>query len=212
MSSYNRAQMNVSQELLEKRRTFIRSCVKLLAVYSSRHKTSIHSKETELNYVLTAQLNHLRSTVRDAAELQILLSEFLGVLNVDHLTKICENCFTLWLKNTSGDEAIIGAMLKSLCETCTNCDLVAALLEVCISTYFLNRGSNFTEPSWGEIASLLVPYPPRLTELERVVVSRGYVLTLHVLLQQKSSGSADPIALMNIALQWLEMIKIRLFG
>lgn len=195
--------------MLDKRRAYIRSYVKLIAVFSSRHKASIQSKEPDLNRVLSAQLSHLEATVQDRAELQILLTELLGVLNLNDLNRANENCFTLWIKNRAGDGAVISAFLKVLPEACANCDLTAVLLESCITAYFQNRGANSSEPSWNELIDTLTTYPPRLTELEHILVSRGCVLTLHILLEQRALKSTDPVTLMNLALTWLEEIKIR---
>lgn len=208
-SGYSKAFASVSQALLEKRRTFIRSYVKLIAVFSSRHKASIHSKEADLNRVISTQLGHLEVTVQDEAEMQILLAEFLSVLNLNDLSKINETCFTLWIRNQAGDGAVIRAFLKVLPEACVNCDLTAVLLESCITSYFQNRSANVGEPLWKEIVEVLKPYPPRLTELEHVLVCRGCVLTLHVLLEQRAIKSADPLSVMNIAQRWLEEIKVR---
>lgn len=209
MSGYNRIYSASSQLLLEKRRTYLRSYVKLIAVFSSRHKASLQSKESELNRVLSAQLSHLEATVQEEAELQILLAEFLAVLNLNHLSRINENCFTMWIKNRAGDGSVVKILMKVLPETCVNCDLSAVLLESCISAYFQNRGGNSSEATWKVVVETLVPYPPRLTELEHVLVSRGCVLTLHALLEQRALKSTDPINLMNLALTWLEELKIR---
>lgn len=187
----------------------MRSYVKLIAVFSSRHKASIQTKENDLNRVISAQLSHLEATVQEEAELQILLSDLLAVLNHSHIAKTNETCFTLWLKNRAGDGAVIRAFLKVLPEACVNCDLTAVLLESCIVAYFQNRSANSSEPSWQEVIDTLVPYPPRLVELERVLVSRGCVLTLHVLLKQRMMKSSDPLNLMNLALSWLQQLKIR---
>lgn len=209
VSGYNRIYTSASETLLEKRRIYLRGYVKLIAIFCSRYKTSIQSKETDLNRVLSAQLSHLEATVEDEAELQILLTELLGVLNLNHLNKINENCFILWIKNRAGDGLVIGAFLKVLPEVCINCDLTAVLLENCIAAYFQNRSAASFEPSWREVIENLIPYPPRLTELERVLVSRGCILTLHALLEQRALKSADPLSLMNLTLKWLEDIKIR---
>lgn len=195
--------------MLEKRRTFLRTYIKLIAVFSSRNKTALQSKEAELNRVLSAQLSHLEATVQEQAELQILLIEFLAVLNLNHLKKINENCFTMWIKNRAGDGVIVKALLNVLPHACAGCDLVAVLLECCISAYFYNRGGNCGEGVWKEVVAMLVVYPPRLMELERALVAHGCVLTLHALLEQRALKSTDPVNLMSVALQWLEEIKIR---
>lgn len=208
VSGYNRFYPTTSQLLLEKRRTFLRAYIKLIAVFSSRHKTALQSKEAELNRVLSAQLSHLEATVQEQAELQILLIEFLAVLNLNHLKKINANCFTIWIKNRAGDGVVIKALLNVLPHTCADCDLVAVLLECCISAYFHNRGGNCGEGVWKEVVDTLVMYPPRLMEMERALVAQGCVLTLHTLLEQRALKSTDPINLMSLALKWLEEIKI----
>lgn len=209
MSGYNRIYATSSQILIEKRRTFLRSYAKLIAVYSSRHKASLQSKEPDLNRVLSAQLSHLETTVQDEAELQILFTEFLAVLNLNLLNKINENCFTVWIRNRAGDSSVIKTLLKVLPEACLNCDLTAVLLESCIIAYFHNRSSDSTKATWKEVIDTIVVYPPRLTELEHMLVLRGCVLTLHAILEQRAKKSTDPINLMNLALSWLEQIKIR---
>lgn len=196
--------------LLEKRRTFLRSYVKLIAVFSSRNKASLQSKEADLNRALSAQLSHLESTVHEKAELQILSLEFLAILNLSQLNKINQNCFTMWISNRAGDGAIIKTFIKVLSEACENCDLTAVLLETCIESYFQNR-ANSDEPTWKEIIETLIVHPIRVTELERALVSQGCVLTLHTILEQRASKFADPINLTHIALTWLEEIKIRYY-
>lgn len=195
--------------LLEKRRTYLRSYVKLIAVFSSRNKASLQSTEKDLNRALSAQLSHLEAIVQEEAELQILLTEFLAVLNLSQMNKINENCFTVWIKNRAGDSAILKAFLKVLTETCVNCDLTAVLLESCILAYFQNRGATSDKPSWKEIIEILVVCPRQLTELEHALVSRGCAMTLHAFLKQRALKSTDPINVMNIALTWLEGLKIR---
>lgn len=209
VSGYSRIVASSSESLLEKRRTYLRTFVKLIAVFSSRHKASLQSKESDFNRVLSAQLTHLEATVEEEAELQILLTELLAVLNLSHLDKINENCLTLWIKNRTGDGLMIKTFIKILPEVCVNCDLAAVLLESCITAYFENRSSSFPGASWTEITEILNPYPPRLTELERVLVSRACVLTLHALLEQRALKHLDPIDIMQTALNWLEEIKIR---
>lgn len=132
--------MDLSPDLLQKRHIFVRSYLKLLAVYTSRHKASIQSKENEIMFVINSQLNHMEAVVHEQDEMEIILGEMLCTLNFTSINNVAEKCFSTWMSSRMGDEMVIKILLKVLTRNVTDCDIVGKILENMVSTYFFNRG------------------------------------------------------------------------
>lgn len=117
--------------------------MKLISIYTTRHKSSIQSKENELVFVINSQLSHMESVVKDEEEMQAILEEQLCVLNITGISKIAEKCYTIWIGGRLGDGMIIKCLLNTLPRSVGNNEIVASLLEAVVNVYFQNRGRYF---------------------------------------------------------------------
>ncbi|KAF2894637.1 hypothetical protein ILUMI_11535 [Ignelater luminosus] len=194
--------------LVQKRHIYVRSYVKLLCVLASKHKLLVPSKINQLNFVITSNLNHMEAVVKSEEELNVVLNEMLGLLNIDNVKKSATSCFEQWIISKHADSEILKAFLRTLAVSVTDNDVVATLYECAVQTYFFNSASQNAVKSWKNLANLIKPYPPKLNELEQVLIAQGKLLALHALLVQKVATCADSLALLNQILHWLENIKI----
>lgn len=134
-----------STNQLKKRHIFVRSYVKLIVVFSSKYKSTINSRDLELNNIITYQLNYLEQIVEDLEEFKVLLSEFFEILNQSIINRMVIRSFEDWLSNKSSHGLVIKAVLQSLSTAVCDTDISAVLYETVINSYFNNNGLiNFT--------------------------------------------------------------------
>ncbi|CAG9856312.1 unnamed protein product [Phyllotreta striolata] len=191
-----------------KRLIFIKTTVKLLSVYSNRNKSSISRKEQDIAVLVTRQLNDLETTVSDENELIMLLSEILCTLNIDDVKCFALGSFIKWIENKPGNGIVIRSLLKTLGTVVTDYDILASLLEVTISSYFVNTVSDDFQPNWREIGELLNISIPKQTELQQSILNKSCLLALNAILVQMMSKQNNTEILLNLCLEWLVSVKI----
>lgn len=120
---------------------FVRSYVKLVAVYTSKYKATIAAKEANLNNLISYQLNYMEQIVEDIDELKTLLSELFEILNQSIINKMVIKSFIDWISNKHSHGREIKAILQNL--ACSVCDmeLAATLYETTLNSYFNNNGN-----------------------------------------------------------------------
>lgn len=145
--------------------------------------------------------------MQNLEEFNVLLSTFLEILNQQAIASVGTKCFDYWISTKSGDSLAVKSILQTSSMVVADQEIVSAILEVTLNSYFCNKSEE--EVSWSEASSLLRAYPPKQTELEQMLVSKGCVLTLHGFLMSKMTSSMDSKALLNTSIDWLQNIKIR---
>ncbi|KAK5643248.1 hypothetical protein RI129_007093 [Pyrocoelia pectoralis] len=197
-----------SDTIFLKQHIYIRSFVKLISVLCSKHKSVALAKSEQLNSVISSSLSHLETVIKRDEALVIVLEDMVGILNIEVISNGATQCFEKWCSSQTSDSAILKAMLDILPSCVNNNEVVAILIESIIHRYFLNIDyQNFVSP-WKYLVKYLRPFPPKQLELEKVLVTKGKLLTLHVLLLQKTATCTDSSALLNTILQWLDELKL----
>lgn len=127
-------------DLLKKRHVFTRSYVKLIAMFTNKHKALIPSKENELTSVLNAQLAHLESIVHTTEEFNVMLTTYLEVLNLQPIIVPATKCFEQWVSSKSGDSLVVKSILQTLSSTVTDHNAAVTVFEATLNSYFVNNG------------------------------------------------------------------------
>ncbi|CAH0560105.1 unnamed protein product [Brassicogethes aeneus] len=205
VSGCNRSLPSDGKEVLIKRLIFIRTFIKLLSVYSSKHKSHVPSKESEISSVITRQLNEIE-IISTSPEDQIeIISEMLHILNITNLSHIGSKAFMTWIKNKSGDSNTLECLLKSAGVAVNDLNTLGDILETLLTSYFQNTAG---EPSWKYIGENINILPSKLSELEQLLLEKGCILSLNAILVQRMAKYNDAEALLNTTLNWLMNIKI----
>ncbi|CAG9823224.1 unnamed protein product [Phaedon cochleariae] len=197
-----------TSDTLPRRLIYVKTYTKLLSVYSNRHKNNVQRKEQEIFVLVSRQLNDLECVVEQAEEMTVLLAELEGILNIDNIELIALKSFTKWIENKTGNGIIVSSLLKSLGMAVRDPGILAELLEVTITSYFMNTISDEFEPTWREVSGLLTVLASKQTELERALLSKGCLLTLNAIFVQRISNCNDVGALLNLCLDWMVNTKI----
>uniref|UniRef100_A0A1Y1N595 Ectopic P granules protein 5 homolog n=2 Tax=Photinus pyralis TaxID=7054 RepID=A0A1Y1N595_PHOPY len=205
---YHESYEHASDNVFLKQHIFIRSFVKLISVLCSKHKAIAVAKTEQLNSVISASLLHLETVIRREEALVIVLEDMVGILNIDLISNGATQCFERWLSTKTSESIILKAMLHVLPSSVNNSEVVASLVESAVFRCFFNIDhNNFVSP-WKYLVKYLRPYPPKQLELEKCLVAKGKLLTLHVLLLQKTATCTDSTLLLNTILRWLEELKL----
>ncbi|KAK9871044.1 hypothetical protein WA026_010002 [Henosepilachna vigintioctopunctata] len=195
------------RESLNKRYIYVRSYVKLMSVFASRHKLTVPSREKEIYAVINNQVKHLEIVVKSDEELNLIIQEFLNILNIPGIGHLGLKCICQWISTKSGNDIVIALLLQISSQVVSNYEYVASLYELAIESYFQNVNEQY-EPSWRHIAESSKIVSMKQIELEQVLVNKGSILTLHAILLRKVSLCSDYNMLMNQCLDWLSSIKI----
>lgn len=129
-----------STNQMKKRHLYIRSYIKLIAIYGSRYKATINSKELELNNLIYYQLNYMEQVVENIDELKVLLSEFFELLNQSIINKMAIKSFVQWISNKPSHGSAIKAVLQTLALSVCDTEMSATLFETTMNSYFNNNG------------------------------------------------------------------------
>ncbi|XP_028134145.1 ectopic P granules protein 5 homolog isoform X1 [Diabrotica virgifera virgifera] len=208
VSMCNGQQPTMSPETLSKRLTYVRTCVKLLSVYTNRNKSNIPRKEQDIYTLITRQLNDIEHMVSTEEEMITLLKEMLCCLNIESVKFIALKSFAKWVENKPGDGLIIRCLLQTMGTTVTEYDVLAELLEVTVNSYFLNTVLDGVLPSWREIGELLNILANKQTELQQAALNRNCLLALNAIFVQLISKHNNTEILLNLCLDWMMNIKI----
>lgn len=129
-----------SSNQIKKRHLYVRSYIKLIAMYASRYKATVNSKETDFNNLISYQLNYIEQVVENVDELKVLLSEFFEILNQSIINKMAIKTFVDWISNKSSHGNEIKAVLQILASSVCDMGISATLFETTINSYFNNNG------------------------------------------------------------------------
>lgn len=208
VSGYDK-KMEVCQiSTINKRTTFVKSYVKLLSVFSSRHKTVALQRKDELASMIQNQLLHLDKIVSTDEERETLLIEFLQILNINNANDVALKCISQWIAGKSGNAATIKIILQVAGKIIVNSEYLAGIFELAIMNYFQNNVDGAYNPDWLEITNNLNVQSSRQTELESVLLNKGCVLTLNTILLQRMKTQTNHEVLLNHCIQWIENLKI----
>lgn len=83
----------------------------------------------------------MEAVVKSEEELNIILNEMLGLLNIDNVKKSATTCFERWIISKHADSEILKAFLRTLAISVTDNEIVATLYECTVQTYFFNSGT-----------------------------------------------------------------------
>ncbi|KAF7282452.1 hypothetical protein GWI33_002679 [Rhynchophorus ferrugineus] len=210
VSGLNKSWVSLNPSLEQKRLIFVKSNIKMLSVYVSRHRNLLGSRQRELHTVIIEYLNNVETIVTTDDEMHNLLKELVCIVNISDISTLASNTFIQWIQNKPGNGMVIKNLLKCLGTNVTDCDCLADLCELTITCYFCNTVSqeNFHEPSWSEIIELMRFENSKSAELEKVLRSKGAFLTLNVILLQRVTRKVDSEMLFLYCLDWMEDIKI----
>lgn len=129
----------MSTDSFEKRHIYIRSYVKLIAVYTSRNKNSLVSKEKNFQHLITNQLKYLER-YRNQQELNLLFETFLEILNIKNISEIAQKTLEEYITNKSKDAILMNAILNGLGHTVCDIEVAANIYESTLLSYFANEG------------------------------------------------------------------------
>ena len=214
---------NPTADSLTKRLIYVKSYVKLVSVYVNRHKSVVTTKENDIKAVITQQLTHLDGVVRSSNEFNVILREVVQIVNIQNVCHCALKCFDSWVLNKSGDGLVVRGLLQVLGTSIGDSEALGFLLESTITSYFQNsskltRLSSFRlrsdlvsgtfNPSWSEVGQLLTITATKQTELEQILLNRGYILTLNALFIQRIEKCHDAEGLLNLSIGWVQNLKI----
>lgn len=123
-----------------KRLIYVKTYIKLLSVYTNRHRNTVAQKEQDIYIVISRQLNDLENVVDTEDEMIALLRELLCFLNITNVSGAAFKAFSKWIEMKPGNGIIVKSLLKSLGVAVKDSDLLAELLEITINSYFVNIG------------------------------------------------------------------------
>lgn len=126
-----------------KRLIYVKTYIKLLSVYATRHRNTIPQKEQDIHIVIARQLNDLENVVDSEEEMVSLLGELLCILNINNINELAVKAFSKWIETKPGNGIIVRALLKTLGVAIKDTDMLAELLEITINSYFMNIGKSF---------------------------------------------------------------------
>lgn len=109
-------------------------------MYANRHRNTVAQKEQDIYVVISRQLNDLESVVGSEEEMISLLRELLCVLNINNVGLAAFRAFSKWIETKPGDGITVRSLLKTVGVAVKDMDLLAELLEVTITSYFMNMG------------------------------------------------------------------------
>ncbi|KAJ8949813.1 hypothetical protein NQ318_000511, partial [Aromia moschata] len=208
VSGYIKPVASPSTNLLYKRQIYIKTYIKLLSVYSSRNKNNLVHKGQEIYHAVSRQLNDLECIVTSEEEMMVLMKELLCILNIDKTSSASFKAFCKWIENKPGNGLIVRCLLKTLGTAVNDHDMLAALLELTLTSYFCNMVSEEFQPTWREVGELLNILVSKQNELEQVILSKGSLLTLNAIFIQRISKCMDTESLVNLCLDWMVNVKI----
>ncbi|XP_044253867.1 ectopic P granules protein 5 homolog isoform X2 [Tribolium madens] len=207
VSGYDRVLEESDAQIRTKRFIYVKSFVKLLSVYVNRCKSVVATKESDLNTVITQQLFHLEKNVKIQEEFNAILRELLGIVNLSDIRHCVLKCFDSWLLYKTGDEMAVRGILQVSGITVEDPEALGFLLESTLTCYFQSSVSGSFNPSWCEVAEILSVVKNKEKELEKVMLSRGYILALNALFLQKINKCNDFERLLNLATEWMRDLK-----
>lgn len=114
--------------------------MKLVAVFASRYKSTVNSKELDTINLVIYQLNYLEQIVENLDEFKALLSEFFEILNQSIINRMVLKSFEEWLSNKPSHGLVIKAVLQTLSEAVCDTEISATLFETTLNSYFNNNG------------------------------------------------------------------------
>ncbi|XP_063908736.1 ectopic P granules protein 5 homolog [Zophobas morio] len=208
VSGYDKAVDNPTADSLTKRLIYVKSYVKLVSVYVNRHKSVVTTKENDIKAVITQQLTHLDGVVRSSNEFNVILREVVQIVNIQNVCHCALKCFDSWVLNKSGDGLVVRGLLQVLGTSIGDSEALGFLLESTITSYFQNSISGTFNPSWSEVGQLLTITATKQTELEQILLNRGYILTLNALFIQRIEKCHDAEGLLNLSIGWVQNLKI----
>lgn len=130
--------------ILQKRHIYVRSYVKLTSVLATKHKALLSTKEAAFVGTIHSFLTHIESVVESEEELNAILAEVLGLLNISGISKPAAKAFEQWLAVKATDSMVLKAVMKNLAINVIDNEIVAVLLEVAVNSYFFNGKLNLS--------------------------------------------------------------------
>ncbi|KAK9711668.1 hypothetical protein QE152_g25341 [Popillia japonica] len=197
----------LSTDSFEKRHIYIRSYVKLIAVYTSRNKNSLVSKEKNFQHLITNQLKYLER-YRNQQELNLLFETFLEILNIKNISEIAQKTLEEYITNKSKDAILMNAILNGLGHTVCDIEVAANIYESTLLSYFANEVVQNKTVTWKNVISLTTFNVSKHVDLENILVKKGCVLTLHAYVMQRIEKALDYKNLINSCLDWIRNIKM----
>lgn len=140
VSNYDKPLNEPVSDVMYKRLIFVKTQIKLLTVYTSRHKNSLAHKQQEIYLLISRQLNDLEFVVTSEEEMTVLLKELLCILNIDNINNISLKAFSKWIENKPGNGIVVRCLLKTLGMAVTDHEILSELFEVTLNSYFCNIG------------------------------------------------------------------------
>lgn len=140
VACYDKPLSAPSTESMYKRLIYVKTYIKLLSVYTNRHRNTVAQKEPEIYIVISRQLNEVENVVDNEEEMLSLLTELLCILNISNVSSPAFKAFTKWIETKPGNGMIVKSLLKALGSSVKESDILADLLEITLNTYFMNMG------------------------------------------------------------------------
>ncbi|XP_050307718.1 ectopic P granules protein 5 homolog [Anthonomus grandis grandis] len=210
VSGYNNTWTELSPDLMRKRQIYVKSHLKLLSVFVSKHKQMRSLNEENVCRIVNKYLHDFDTVVTSSEEMEVLLKEILSVINVAEISTISFKVVQKWIENkTSG--AVINALLKTIGSSVVDYKYLAVLCELTLTSYF-NRNvieNTLDEPTWKVATELTEITAMKPIELEQVLIEEGAILTLNVILLQRLQRNSYREGLLNHYIGCVEKIKIR---
>lgn len=139
VAKYDKKLTQRSPNFMQRRHIFVRSYIKLVAVFTSKHKALIATKGSDFNLVIATQLNHMEEVVQTQEELNVILAEYFEILNQAIINQSAIKCFEQWLSTKPNDGIVIKSILHTLNTSVCNTEIVAVLFEATLNAYFVNN-------------------------------------------------------------------------
>lgn len=142
MSGYHKLLLDDTRDdLKQKRLIFLKSYLKIISVYTQRHKSALSLKENEIKTVIFNNLNHLEQITKTQEEFNVLLMEMLHLLDIKSISHCSLKCFETWMTNKLGNGFVIKGLLGNLGISISNNVAISVLLENALGIYFCNNGN-----------------------------------------------------------------------
>nr|XP_022906095.1 ectopic P granules protein 5 homolog [Onthophagus taurus] len=199
---------NQSHDSFAKRHVYVRSYVKTIASFASRYKMLIPAREDDLKALITNQLMYFQR-YRNQDELNQLMITFMEILNINGINSITLKTFEEFIMNKSKDAVFINSVLHGVGLGVVDVENSSQIYEATLATYFLIDVSESKPLSWSNITKIITFNLNKSTELERVLIQNGCILTLHAYILQKIEKVLDYKHLLSVSLDWISSIKMR---
>lgn len=111
-------------------------------MYANRYRHTVAHKEQDIYVVISRQLNDLENVVGNEEEMIALLRELLCVLNINNVSLAAFRAFSKWIETKPGNGITVRSLLKTIGVAVKDMELLAELLEVTITSYFMNMGKS----------------------------------------------------------------------